>query len=789
MAGSPTKVNSLVDQASQLLEATLPEIDISEQLAKIRDDHPVDAIEKLIAFRKRYPDHPRVSELGNVVAEVGHKGWLKWASSEMEACSPDTAVFFEAWLPIASAWSIFGEQAEQREAMRRAREAIPRLTSPERVIEATIDLCQHDLFDRQFAEPLIKEAVQTCTEVSHRIDNRVYSAHLSGLSGLFGMRSLSAQLLEAVMEPDTEIRRISNRIRIYGDMLPIFECQSKVWTHPVATLDSIAQALERRRQYTRKPRIASCFAYAAIAAAKKNDDLQFSRMILKAESVISTENFRSEHVYGHARRIGEAYLAARQWQNAVIIGNNLTDPRMQASILFQVLEKSPQHVPAYNLEELFESYGHRRWSARGVAAYVEHRIRAGDDPFTVLQWVFDLPNPGLRGAAFAGVARAAESTRPTTNSSLPSLQADTQPQIENPRSLIELAANSVARIEDPIDAAYGWLEIARSWKITNRKHSYDQAVLSFHDCCFAAWCEIWKLRPSPIKSYKGTYYDDSSRRQREESADVMRIIDCARQLAEMQADFGDAQGALATSVKIANHAGFLDKPKSYVNWQYLFVRAIATRTQTETGVGPDVFLSRHFYNTPYSNAIIAAWTGNIPLLEAEIEKLRKKSAKGELARASAELAILYAQRDDIKGYRAARRAAFSDVRRGGAAYRMKSILATADAIAGEFALARDNIVSGDVAWFDGPSRPRSEISIGLANADKVEQSLAEAEKISEQSLFFRSRAFNAVAQARFRQRTESSDDLLAWAQTLRSPNDKIAALCGLALAAEAAQSH
>jgi len=130
VARSPAKVASLADQASQLLEATLPEIDIAELLATIRGDNPVDAIEKLIAFREQYPDHPRLSELGNVVAEVGHKGWLKWAASEMEACSPDSAAFFEAWLPIASAWSIFGEQAEQREAMRRAREAIPRLTSP-----------------------------------------------------------------------------------------------------------------------------------------------------------------------------------------------------------------------------------------------------------------------------------------------------------------------------------------------------------------------------------------------------------------------------------------------------------------------------------------------------------------------------------------------------------------------------------------------------------------------------------------------------------------------------------
>jgi hypothetical protein len=76
----------------------------------------------------------------------------------------------------------------------------------------------------------------------------------------------------------------------------------------------------------------------------------------------------------------------------------------------------------------------------------------------------------------------------------------------------------------------------------------------------------------------------------------------------------------------------------------------------------------------------------------------------------------------------------------------------------------------------------------LANAGKVEQSLTEAEAISKQAPFFRSRAFNAVAQARFRQGQESGDSLMAWGQSLKSPNDKIAALCGLALAAESIQT-
>tara|TARA_R110002049_G_scaffold268572_1_gene445044 strand:- start:1731 stop:4472 length:2742 start_codon:yes stop_codon:yes gene_type:complete len=784
---STAEINRVVEQATRLFNTTLIDIEFQELTQSIRNDTALDAIAKLVAFRENHPNHPRLDEVGPLLRAIGHDGWLKLAASEASFSSPDKASSFEAWLMIATSWSIIGQEDEQREAMRRARVSIPRLTSPENVIDATTDLCQHDLFDRTLAEPLILEAVKSCDEISHPIINRVYASHLSGLTGRFGMTAVSAKLLAAAVEPETSIYSRPNRV--YDDMLPIFECRAKAWTEAPSTLDSIARTLERQRGAKRQ-RIASCFTFAAIAAAKRNDEQAFYRMILKAESAISTESFRSDFVYGHARRLGDAYIAARQWQNAIIVANNVPDPYMQAALLFQVLAASPQDVPTFNIEELFEYYGDQRWGSRGVAGYVEYRLRSGEEPLTVVQWVQKLPDPGLRAAAYAGVARAAGTLGQTANKTPTSNNSRFAVTADNPRSLIESASKQADNIEDNIKSACAWLEVARTWNLTGRQQSYQAAVVAFHDRCFAAWTDVWRSRPSPQKSHKGTYYyADNYRRQSAESEGIRRIIDCERHLAEMQADLGDAAGALYTSLRIANHAGYLDKPDSYINWQFWFLRAIAMRIQNDTGIGQDVFLPRRipYGDTPYINALIAAWRSNIPQLHAEIGKLREKSKPGELARATAELAILYAERGDVDGYRSARRTAFAEIRRGGAATKMKTILATADAIAGELTMAKDSIVSGDVDCFDGPSRPLAEVAVGLAKSGRIDEAIAEATSIPKQDICFRSRAFNAVATAK--QSELSDDETLPWVSSLPTQNDQIAALCGLAIAIESAQQQ
>ena len=89
-------------------------------------------------------------------SSVPRETWLTMAADELRNAAPDDAGFAEGWMPIADAWQLVGNDAEARDAIRSAREALPRMTLVERVIESTIDLCQHESFDPAFSERLIK---------------------------------------------------------------------------------------------------------------------------------------------------------------------------------------------------------------------------------------------------------------------------------------------------------------------------------------------------------------------------------------------------------------------------------------------------------------------------------------------------------------------------------------------------------------------------------------------------------------------------------------------------------
>lgn len=754
-----------------------------EQLVSKLDAN--ECVGELLKFRSGRKEISPI-RLANILGHVTARQWLELAESEIEKASPDSYGFAEVWLPVASVWSILGNVIESREAMRRVRKAIPRMTNPERQVEMVIDLVDHELFDRRLVDSLFNEAVATAAQVGDRFPRRTCYAHLSGLASVLGKQSDAASLLEIALDPEKNAH-ISTKI--HRDDLLIFEAKAASWSKQPESIEYLASELERMNG-PHQEQFGLCYAYAALAAIRNNDMKAFFRTMFKAESAFSTEKFRSNHSYNYVMRFGEAYLKARQWQNAVIVANNIPDPNLQASILFRVLAESPQHVPSFNLPNLFDEFGDGRWGTYGIASYVEHRLRLGDDALDLLEWIRALENPALRGAAYTGVARSADVIGTPLNPERELVRDIGKPDIAVPRSLVERAQGIASKLDDPVESATGWLEVARTWRLSQREKSYQDAISSFHDCCFAAWVNIWKQRPPASRGYDGSYHDDYSRRHAVEQDEIARLIECERHLAELQVELGDTDGALYTCLRIANHAGFIDKPVDYVNWQFTFLESVMTRIRDATGIRPEVLLPRHILRdsrtAPFVKAMALAWTSETTRLKSHIEQMRAREKADAIGRSFAELAIVYAQSGDIEGYRGARRAAFSEFNRSQSSAPMKSVLAVADAIAGEFALAKDNIVEGEVAWFDGRARPRSLIAVGLANAGSWEDAVIQAQAVSVQSPFYRSQAWRAVAQSRFQKATESErEGLLAWVDSLENPIDQIAAFCGLALSAEA----
>lgn len=180
----------------------------------------------------------------------------------------------------------------------------------------------------------------------------------------------------------------------------------------------------------------------------------------------------------------------------------------------------------------------------------------------------------------------------------------------------------------------------------------------------------------------------------------------------------------------------------------------------------------------------AAWLGDAATAKSLTAEVAKDSHdKGHVARIHAELATFYAGRGDLDAYRSSRRTAYRESQQRRAAPYVNNVLAVADALAGEFTLARDTLTSGAAKWSHGAGRVYAETARGLAKRGDWRAAQEAAERIGDRNAGYRCQAFAAAAHARY-QEADARDELVAWATGLPQPVDQIGALCGLALAAE-----
>ena len=299
-----------------------------------------------------------------------------------------------------------------------------------------------------------------------------------------------------------------------------------------------------------------------------------------------------------------------------------------------------------------------------------------------------------------------------------------------------------------------------------------------------------KIAPPVKRSYNGGYIDADDRHRDDEKYTVGMIVACHRHLAEMQADLGDTRGAMESCLNLANAAGLLDATATYNNSNFLYLKALLNRLQGATSVGPDAVPLKKHRSYRYTRALMAAWAKDIPGLEAAMpelvdnshRKLGSASEKAQPARAYAELAILHAERGNTESYRSARRSAQSLISQGRAGSEMKLILATADALAGEFALAESNLVRGTLGWYGDANRPRRQLVVSLAADGQWEKALDHARRISPTQPLYRAEAWAAVAEGRRARSSETDTELLQWIDSLESQVDRAAVYCGLSLA-------
>ena len=342
------EVIRLSEQAINRLDQLAPEIDYAELQKQIHGRPLSDRLAAILQFSQDHSEHPRLPNLHAVLSEVTREQWMALAVDELDAASPDDSGFAEAWLPIASAWQVVGNDAEVRESIRRARESLSRMTAPERVIESTLDLCQHDNLDPSFAEPLIFQAVTMCEQVADKWTRGTFYAHLSGLSAKFGLQPLASRLLDQAIAPES----MKGEFGVTAKLILTQRCRAAAWTERPETLVAYCRELEKLNYPD--PRInANCYAHVAIAAARHADRPAFFNAMLRADNALAPLRVYDYPNDLYAERLAEANLSHRRGRAALIIANNIPDPNIRASLLFRVVTNAPQELRAPHTDELF----------------------------------------------------------------------------------------------------------------------------------------------------------------------------------------------------------------------------------------------------------------------------------------------------------------------------------------------------------------------------------------------------------------------------------------------------
>lgn len=782
-------------QATHILKESIPNIRLREAQAMLARNEYGKALEQLRRSNDDFPAHePTRAAIQNAITWP-LEAWISLAVAQAEAAAPDDPGFAEIWLGLSSAHELRGDTLAEREAFRRGWEAVERMTNVERAIESAIDLTDRQ---RLSADPLslrrhISEVAKLCSQVAEPIKRAEYYADLAGLARLLDDESLYKELLQRSIDSASASR---SSMRSY---LPdIHRCRALSWFATPAEILEICSDVPKyngRIGLDPFPANAMCYGYAAIAAARRADKQGFMRTMFLAETQLACIN-SNEAENPFARCVlAQADLVARNWRRAVISANNFADPELRASVLYSVLANSPQDVSNESVPPLLGKRGGMRYATTAVAAFVQHQLMTGHEPAELLAWGDELRHDSLRAAAYIGFARFVNLGTPEVPKQLDDTPATATDISGDFRTLMEQAERSAHLVQLPIDRAYCWILIARTWQRMEKPLSYRRACDEVRTACEQQWYSVWRQRPEPragIGDYYYAnhphYYFDSGNRDREaEMETVSNICDCLVFLAERQAENGDANGAMETCLDAARVSQFCSNNVAKL-FYFLRMQAVAAQAEDTSKISHhtlELELEMFPMFASYRRCLISAWSHDLPQLQrhaAEFEKDPPRSNRASItARVYAELAVLAAKHKKLELYRTTRRATASLIDRQDAMPELGLMLAEADALAGEFALSENGLTKQTMMWYGTADRPRSTLVIKLAEAGRVDDATNHYSRLSQP--YWKLRSIQAIAKAKAASKSDEPDVLAAWIKQLDDPLDRVGADCGLALAA------
>lgn len=765
----------------------------------------------VLQFWRAYPQHVQIDEAREIIRSTDTRTWLQLAEDGIATSTARDEGVAEAWLAIAGAWQQAGEFDLSKLASFKARSVISKMTVVERAVESGIELVATGDPVVADIEAWIESITELVASVGSPLLQRSYLAELAGCAQRHGYEALSQRLTNSACS-NTNLAGSYAR-----DYLPQYRrCHVLSISGEFDSIHRIVGRLKKyngSRGYDPLYANAGCFAFAALAAAKQNNAVEYSKAMLLAESQLAGLNHMSAPTYRYLERLAEADLAMGRIDAANVIANQMPDPPIRASLLFRIVLHDAERNCAHDLPDVFQRHGTDRWGPRALAGYVESQVRAEADPLKLLLWIESLESDSLRAAGFAGFATASDERLSPSSSppdsppgqplaagrSIAAVALDCefeQTKLGGQSGTMLKAEREIRFIQDPLVAAYACTHTASVYYRQDRVASYERMIASSRQQAFQLWLEIWQDRPQPFASFDGSYQlkDSKQETRRAKQRTLADLAEYYLHLAKLQLELGDGPGALESMLMLVRTAGYQTEVTGATRVAYLVSQALLSEDALEKchlpvfGIGPRLLDVPTWESSLYARVLVAAWSKELSQLQrhvAELEASRRKD-RGQVVRAYSELAILHARRGDLPAYIAARRKAASLMEKRSNLSSLRLVLAEADAWAGEYQLAEDGLTNGKLDWYGTAARPRGILAQQLAANGKIERAELHARQLGESGSFESMQAWSAIAESKMvRLDAPSSEksiaEVLKWVDSLPQPELRIAALCGLAL--------
>ena len=712
----------------------------------------------------------RLSVFWQEIETWDKENWFNLIENECFDLDPEDGGFADVYHAIADLHADLGDESGAAKSNATAWDHSFRITDPTRAAESGLRSVQRFAKNKPYAE-VAKRTNKVSTELVFHVADPFHRMRLFSEIGRISRKPGGPEAIISI------INKIDNNARLFmrSYWKQIYECRIYAETKDPSEIRALCINVPKyngSRGFEPFSANTMTYAYAAVAAARTNNESAFWETMLLAEAQQLDDTGVQVHKQNPRTALVEADLRKGNVFRALVTAMNLSDAKTRAGVLLPILAEHPELDSAFLDLNFIQNYGNSDQGCIAVSKMFPTIANQLGGREKAIEWIFNIRQQSVKVAALVALAR--NHLIPQNPPSAPIARSG-ELDPSDFRELLRSAEADAALIQEGYDRAWAYLWIAVCWQKLDQPASYLTALEKSDDAIKSCWSSFWRNFTAPRnRGYKrhGVL--------REHASDLKRITNYYATLAEIQA-FELNQPRLAVENVI--YAARSTQPLNENNLEmrgrlWVVIEAICQSCQFRTRTLDSVYNGHtpELYYKPLLMSKQENFAGVVESLSTLQSNRTRNSGVNYITRVMAEAALVSAKKRDLNNYRKFRRMAMGNIKSQGALDSINLVLYQADAFAGELSLAKKGANSRDyLPIFGSSSKVAATLCAKLSLASRTEDAIKQLPPKS--SPFYRIRAVHSVAACRSKSLPQKQ--LLEWVNELQLI-DRVAAICGIA---------